>query len=189
MFNICNALLQLNAQPQTLRTHKQRHHCLQTTAQAVESPPRPAHKPAKDERARTDVLYDAVIVGGGMGGLTTATQMAAKGAKVVVLEKYDSYAPSAQMVLHVLVDGRPLHVALHHLMLSVILLSMHEPPLIFISSVAAKHNPHMSPSKLPALLSHCSCIICRLHHDCFLYFSKQKTQPHYRWLSLVECCV
>ena len=123
MFSICNALLQLNAQPQTLRTHKQRHHCLQTTAQAVESPPRPAHKPTKDEGARTDVLYDAVIVGGGMGGLTTATQMAAKGAKVLVLEKYDSYAPSAQMVLHVLdVDGRPSHVALHHLLLSVILL-------------------------------------------------------------------
>lgn len=39
------------------------------------------------EQAPTDVLYDAVVVGGGMGGLTTATQMAAKGAKVLVLEK------------------------------------------------------------------------------------------------------
>lgn len=36
----------------------------------------------------TDFLYDAVIVGSGMGGLATATQMASKGAKVVVLEKY-----------------------------------------------------------------------------------------------------
>ena len=36
----------------------------------------------------TDFLYDAVIVGSGMGGLTTATEMASKGAKVVVLEKY-----------------------------------------------------------------------------------------------------
>lgn len=34
-----------------------------------------------------NVLYDAIIVGGGMGGLTTASQMAAKGAKVLVLEK------------------------------------------------------------------------------------------------------
>ena len=34
-----------------------------------------------------DVLYDAIVVGGGMGGLTTASQMAAKGAKVLVLEK------------------------------------------------------------------------------------------------------
>ena len=38
-------------------------------------------------QAPTDVEYDAVIVGGGMGGLTTATQMVAKGAKVLVLEK------------------------------------------------------------------------------------------------------
>ena len=38
-------------------------------------------------QAPTDFEYDAVIVGSGIGGLTTATQMAAKGAKVVVLEK------------------------------------------------------------------------------------------------------
>ncbi len=38
-------------------------------------------------RAPTDFEYDAVIIGSGIGGLTTATQMAAKGAKVVVLEK------------------------------------------------------------------------------------------------------
>eukprot|EP00879_Flechtneria_rotunda_P021395 GHRR01022552.1.p1 GENE.GHRR01022552.1~~GHRR01022552.1.p1 ORF type:complete len:499 (+),score=126.88 GHRR01022552.1:1262-2758(+) len=38
--------------------------------------------------APTDVLYDAVIVGGGMGGLTTAAKLMEKGAKVVVLEKY-----------------------------------------------------------------------------------------------------
>lgn len=37
--------------------------------------------------ASTETLYDAVVVGGGMGGLTAATQMAAKGAKVLVLEK------------------------------------------------------------------------------------------------------
>lgn len=38
--------------------------------------------------APTDVVYDAVIVGGGMGGLTTAAKLVEKGAKVVVLEKY-----------------------------------------------------------------------------------------------------
>ena len=38
-------------------------------------------------RAPADFEYDAVIIGSGIGGLTTATQMAAKGAKVVVLEK------------------------------------------------------------------------------------------------------
>jgi prolycopene isomerase len=37
---------------------------------------------------KEDVLYDAVIVGSGMGGLVTATQLAAKGAKVLLLEKY-----------------------------------------------------------------------------------------------------
>ena len=34
-----------------------------------------------------DVVYDAVIIGSGMGGLSTATQLASAGAKVVVLEK------------------------------------------------------------------------------------------------------
>lgn len=38
--------------------------------------------------APTDELYDAVIVGGGMGGLTTAAKLVEKGAKVLVLEKY-----------------------------------------------------------------------------------------------------
>ncbi len=41
-------------------------------------------------KAPTDFEYDAVIIGSGIGGLTTATQLAAKGAKVVVLEKYVS---------------------------------------------------------------------------------------------------
>lgn len=46
-----------------------------------------AGQAAAGAHAPTDVEYDAVIIGGGMGGLTTATQLAAKGAKVVVLEK------------------------------------------------------------------------------------------------------
>lgn len=37
--------------------------------------------------APTDVEYDAVIIGSGMGGLTTAARLVANGAKVVVLEK------------------------------------------------------------------------------------------------------
>jgi prolycopene isomerase len=35
---------------------------------------------------RTD--FDAIIIGSGIGGLVTATQLAAKGAKVLVLESY-----------------------------------------------------------------------------------------------------
>jgi glycine/D-amino acid oxidase-like deaminating enzyme len=42
------------------------------------------------QQASTDTMYDAVVIGGGMGGLTTATQMAAKGARVLVLEKWVS---------------------------------------------------------------------------------------------------
>eukprot|EP00955_Chlamydomonas_euryale_P058336 357029-Chlamydomonas_euryale.AAC.3 len=37
--------------------------------------------------AASDVLYDAIIIGSGMGGLATAARMSAKGAKVLVLEK------------------------------------------------------------------------------------------------------
>tara|TARA_B100000524_G_C23507699_1_gene319398 strand:- start:45 stop:173 length:129 start_codon:yes stop_codon:yes gene_type:complete len=38
----------------------------------------------KDNKA----IYDAIIIGSGIGGLVTASQLAAKGAKVLVLEKY-----------------------------------------------------------------------------------------------------
>lgn len=48
-------------------------------------------------RAATDFEYDAVIIGSGIGGLTTATQMAARGAKVVVLEKCVPRAYNVQL--------------------------------------------------------------------------------------------
>ncbi|KAL5720733.1 prolycopene isomerase [Ranunculus cassubicifolius] len=35
-----------------------------------------------------DVEYDAIVIGSGIGGLVAATQLAVKGAKVLVLEKY-----------------------------------------------------------------------------------------------------
>ncbi|KAG1653437.1 hypothetical protein FOA52_006948 [Chlamydomonas sp. UWO 241] len=38
--------------------------------------------------APQDVEYDCIVIGSGMGGLATAVQMSAKGAKVLVLEKY-----------------------------------------------------------------------------------------------------
>lgn len=46
-----------------------------------------AGRAKKQGNTSTETLYDALVVGGGMGGLTAATQMAAKGAKVLVLEK------------------------------------------------------------------------------------------------------
>ena len=36
----------------------------------------------------TEKVYDAIVIGSGIGGLVTATQLAAKGAEVLVLEKY-----------------------------------------------------------------------------------------------------
>ena len=32
--------------------------------------------------------FDAIIIGSGIGGLVTASQLATKGAKVLILEKY-----------------------------------------------------------------------------------------------------
>jgi prolycopene isomerase len=34
------------------------------------------------------VTYDAVVIGSGIGGIVAATQLALKGAKVLLLEKY-----------------------------------------------------------------------------------------------------
>lgn len=41
-----------------------------------------------DRSVQPTSSYDAIIVGSGMGGLVTATQLAAKGARVLVLERY-----------------------------------------------------------------------------------------------------
>ncbi|DBA72385.1 TPA: hypothetical protein ACH3X2_010424 [Trebouxia sp. C0005] len=57
-------------------------------ARVAEPPTQKARRPSKAEGPDANTLYDAIIIGGGMGGLTTASQMAAKGAKVLVLEKY-----------------------------------------------------------------------------------------------------
>ena len=57
--------------------------------QAVAAPPRELAQPTRANHTghAGDEEYDAVVIGGGMGGLTAATQLAAKGAKVIVLEK------------------------------------------------------------------------------------------------------
>ena len=46
-----------------------------------------AHLPPKSQ-PESQSVYDAIVIGSGMGGLVTATQLAAKGAKVLVLERY-----------------------------------------------------------------------------------------------------
>ena len=56
-------------------------------ARVAEPPAQKVHRASKEEGPDANTLYDAIIIGGGMGGLTTASQMAAKGAKVLVLEK------------------------------------------------------------------------------------------------------
>ncbi len=45
-----------------------------------------SRKPTHPELIKT--IYDAIVIGSGIGGLVTATQLAAKGANVLVLEKY-----------------------------------------------------------------------------------------------------
>ncbi len=56
-------------------------------ARVAEPPAQKPRRAPKEEGPDANTLYDAIIIGGGMGGLTTASQMAAKGAKVLVLEK------------------------------------------------------------------------------------------------------
>ena len=47
-------------------------------------------KDDESEKKKIEIMnqYDAIIIGSGIGGLVTATQLAAKGAKVLVLESY-----------------------------------------------------------------------------------------------------
>ena len=74
-----------HCQPAAQRTERRRF-----PVTAVAAPPREVTRTARTEPRHADiedVEYDAVVIGGGMGGLTAATQLAAKGAKVIVLEK------------------------------------------------------------------------------------------------------
>jgi prolycopene isomerase len=48
----------------------------------------PFAQPQPDLDAIAQQQFDAIVIGSGIGGLVTATQLAAKGAKVLVLERY-----------------------------------------------------------------------------------------------------
>jgi prolycopene isomerase len=50
----------------------------------VAAVPSPSQHSAK---ASPDTEYDAIVIGSGMGGLTTASQLAAAGQRVAVLER------------------------------------------------------------------------------------------------------
>jgi hypothetical protein len=71
----------LTARGPVAALHARRRHAPLLPPGATKTPyPPPTRQIATD--APTDVLYDAVIVGGGMGGLTTAAKLVEKGAKV-----------------------------------------------------------------------------------------------------------
>ena len=45
--------------------------------------------------------FDAIVIGSGIGGLVTASQLSAKGAKVLVLEKYIIPGGSGLSLIHI----------------------------------------------------------------------------------------
>lgn len=47
----------------------------------------PSSQQHSAKKASPDTEYDAIVIGSGMGGLTTASQLAAAGQRVAVLER------------------------------------------------------------------------------------------------------
>lgn len=70
-----------------LKSPLRRRHEVAVRARVAEAPAQTTQNAQQQNMPDSNVLYDAIIVGGGMGGLTTASQMASKGARVLVLEK------------------------------------------------------------------------------------------------------
>ena len=83
---LCAGPLQERRRPTNAPPHRPAH---TPAPRPALPPPSATASPSRPSRpAPTNMEYDAVIVGGGFGGLTVASQLAAAGRSVVVLEAY-----------------------------------------------------------------------------------------------------